>query len=136
MEESKRNLEDSQNNSFNSNENNNNDTSSSQNSDAVQPPSTPATPDYAAGLTALNPPTPSLIINNRSPIHAPSTPLQPPSTPYAQSVTSYFQSTSTPTKTSQAPLYTPVIMESNGKMTILLNSNIPKKKREMIYNVI
>ncbi len=81
----------------------------------MQPPATPATPDYAAGLTALNPPTPSLVVaNNKSPVHTPSTPLQPPSTPYSQPVTPYFQSSPQTPRTPQTPLYTPVIIESNS----------------------
>lgn len=110
MEESKRSLDDSQNTSLSDNS----DPCSAQSVD-LQPPATPATPDYAAGLTALNPPTPSLVIaNNRSPIHASSTPQHQPNTPYSQPVTTYFQSSPQQPRTPQTPLYTPVIMGSNG----------------------
>lgn len=110
MEESKRALEDSQNSSFNGNESLNGESSNSQGAD-MQPPATPATPDYAAGLTALNPPTPSVVIsNNKSPIHTPS---QQPSTPYTQPMTPYFQPASVlQPRTPQTPSYTPVIIDN------------------------
>lgn len=115
IEESKRALEDSQNSSLNGNESMNGENNNSQGVDSMQPPPTPATPDYAAGLTALNPPTPSVVItNNRSPVHTPS---QAPSTPYTQPMTPFFQPASVlqSPRTPQTPSYTPVIMESSGK---------------------
>lgn len=115
MEESKRALEDSQNASFNGNDTLNGDSGNPPSVDSMQPPPTPATPDYAAGLTALNPPTPSVVItNNRSPIHTPS---QAPSTPYTQPVTPYFQPTSVlqSPRTPKTPTYTAVIMDNPGK---------------------
>lgn len=115
MEESKRILDESQSSLNISNENVSSDAASSHTSDTVPNPTTPATPDYAAGLTALNPPTPSLVVsNNKSPIHAPSTPLQQPSTPYSQPVTPYFQAPPTPQpRTPQTPLFTPVNIVSS-----------------------
>ncbi|XP_065223573.1 negative elongation factor A-like [Planococcus citri] len=113
MEESKRALEDSQNASFNGNDTLNGENGNPPSVDSMQPPPTPATPDYAAGLTSLNPPTPSVVIsNNRSPIHTPS---QAPSTPYTQPVTPYFQPTSVlqSPRTPKTPSYTPVIMDSS-----------------------
>lgn len=123
MEESKRNLDESQSSLNISSENNSTDAATPLASKSAPNPATPATPDYAAGLTAMNPPTPSLVVsNNKSPIHAPSTPLQQPSTPYSQPVTPYFQAPPTPQpRTPQTPSFTPVIIGS-GKKT----ENIPK----------
>jgi len=98
IEESKRLLEDSQNTTLSEAD------SSLLNIDSMQPPATPATPDYAAGLTSLNSPAPVVIANNRSPIHTPSTPFS----------SSYFQSPSRQPRTPQTPLYTPVIMDTAG----------------------
>ena len=112
MEESKRLLEDSQNATLNDSD------VSSPSIDNLQPPATPATPDYAAGLTSVNSPAPVVAANNRSPPHTPAhTPAHTPST---QFTSSFFQSPSRQPRTPQTPLYTPtpVIMDTAGMYNV------------------